>query len=353
MRRALELARQAWGQTHPNPMVGAVITEQGQVVAEGYHAKAGQPHAEVMALRALGRRPSPEAILHVTLEPCCTHGRTPPCVEAIIQAGIRTVVVGAKDPNPQHTGRGIDLLRAQGIQVIEGVLAEECTQLNLIFNHWIVEQRPLVALKIASTMDGKLVLPAEQGKQITSEASRADVHQLRKLFPAIAVSAATVLADNPRLTARTSQGESCGVRFVLDRQFRTAGQKGLHVFQDAFASQTIVVGLAEKLRAADRAWYEAEGIKVWELPGGVEDFWSAWLQRAAKQNLTGILLEAGPRLAATVLAEHLVDYLYVYFAPRLSGLAEEPVWWSDVLATWQGRSQVCGSDLRVDGFWPG
>ena len=197
MRRALELARQAWGRTHPNPMVGAVITEGGRIVAEGFHARAGEPHAEVMALRALGRKPAADAILHVTLEPCCTHGRTPPCVDAILAAGIRTVVIGARDPNPVHAGHGLDLLRAKGVAVVEGVLGEECAELNLIFNHWIARGSPLLALKVAATLDGKLTLPAGQGRAITGPEAAHYVHRLRRLFPAIAVSADTALADNP------------------------------------------------------------------------------------------------------------------------------------------------------------
>jgi len=352
MRRALELARQAWGQTHPNPMVGAVITEQGKVVAEGFHAKAGEPHAEVMALRALGRRPSPDAILHVTLEPCCTHGRTPPCVDAIIQAGLRTVVVGALDPNPLHRGKGIDLLRAKGIQVVTGILAEECAELNLIFNHWITERRPLVALKVASTLDGKLVLPLGQGKRITSVAADAQVHRLRKLYPAIAVSAATVLKDNPRLTARLPEGESCGRRFILDRHFRTAGQRGLNLFQDPYANRTIVVGLASNLSSANRHWYEAEGVTVWELPGDADSFWSTWLTQVASAGLTGVLVEAGPRLAGTVLREGLADYLYAFVAPRLSGVADSPAWFEGFEASWQGRSTAYGVDTCFEGFLP-
>jgi diaminohydroxyphosphoribosylaminopyrimidine deaminase/5-amino-6-(5-phosphoribosylamino)uracil reductase len=352
MRRALELARQAWGKTHPNPMVGAVITENGKIVAEGYHAKAGEPHAEVMALRALGRSPSIDAILHVTLEPCCTHGRTPPCVDAIIKSGVRTVVVGALDPNPLHAGKGLQILREKGIQVVEGILAEECTALNLIFNHWITEKRPLVALKVASTLDGKLVLPAGQGKRITSSAADAEVHQLRKLYPAIAVSAATLLADNSRLTARTAAGESCGYRFVLDRHFRTAGARGMNVFQDAFASRTIVVGLAQHLASANRRWYEAEGIAVWELPGDETNFWKHWQLRLAQESITGVLVEAGPRLAGEVLRQGLADYLYAFVAPRISGVVDSPAWFEGVDQSWVGSSRPIGPDTCFEGFLP-
>ena len=182
MRQALEMARRGWGATHPNPMVGALIVEDEKVVAIGYHAKAGEPHAEVVALKSLGRKPKPDAVLYVTLEPCCTHGRTPPCVDAIIASGIRHVVVGATDPNPAHAGKGLDLLRQNGITVTSGVLADEANDLNLIFNHWITHQRPLIALKLASTADFRLVHAEKTIRTISSQSSRTDVHQWRKLF---------------------------------------------------------------------------------------------------------------------------------------------------------------------------
>ena len=351
MRRALELARQAWGQTHPNPMVGAVITEDGKIVGEGFHAKAGEPHAEVMALRSLGRKPGPDAILHVTLEPCCTHGRTPPCVEAIIQAGFRTVVIGALDPNPAHAGKGLDLLRAAGIKVTEGVLGEECEDLNLIFNHWITTQRPLMALKVASTLDGKLVLAPGEGKQITGAAAQADVHQWRRLFPAIAVSADTLLADNPRLTSRGPDGEFCPIRFVLDRTFKSAGRAGLNLFQDHHRSRTIVVGLGALARKSDLAWYEAEGITVWALSGEWEEFLDAWAERCAAEGLTAVLIEAGPRLSSALLQGAFADYLFAYVSPRLRGDPDSPVWFEGAeLPIVAVRTSALGQDALFRGY---
>jgi len=349
MRRALELARQAWGRTHPNPMVGAVITEGGQIVAEGFHAKAGEPHAEVMALRALGRKPAADAVLHVTLEPCCTHGRTPPCVDAILASGLRTVVVGARDPNPAHAGHGLELLRAKGVAVVEGVLGEECAALNLIFNHWIIRGTPLLALKVASTLDGKLTLPAGQGRAITGPESQTYVHRLRRLFPAIAVSADTALADNPRLTSRGDDGETCPVRFVLDRHFKTAGHTGLNLFQDAHRTRTIVVGLGSSAKKSDLAWYEAEGIKVWALVGDEDAFLKVWAERCAQEKIIGVLIEAGPRLASAVLAAGSVDYLYAFVAPR-TGDPEAPCWHDGVALPVGGlRTSLIGVDALYQG----
>ena len=349
MRRALELARQAWGRTHPNPMVGAVIAEGGRIVAEGFHAKAGEPHAEVMALRALGRQPAADAVLYVTLEPCCTHGRTPPCVEAILAAGIRTVVVGARDPNPAHAGHGLDLLRSKGVTVVEGVLGDECAELNLIFNHWIVRGAPLLALKVASTLDGKLTLPAGQGRAITGPESRAYVHRLRRLYPAIAVSADTALADNPQLTSRGDDGETCPVRFVLDRHFKTAGRAGLNLFQDAHRSRTIVVGLGSSAKKADLAWYEAEGVKVWSLVGDEASFLKVWAERCAQEKIVGVLIEAGPRLASAMLASGSADYLYAFLAPR-TGDPETSSWHDGVSLPIGGlRVSLVGSDALYQG----
>jgi len=330
-------------------MVGAVITEGGRIVAEGFHAKAGEPHAEVMALRALGRKPAADAVLHVTLEPCCTHGRTPPCVDAILAAGFRTVVVGARDPNPAHAGHGLELLRAKGVAVVEGVLGEECAELNLIFNHWITRGAPLIALKVAATLDGKLTLPAGQGRAITGPAAQAYVHRLRRLFPAIAVSADTALADNPRLTARGDDGETCPVRFVLDRHFKTAGRTGLNLFQDAHRTRTIVVGLGAAAKKSDLAWYEAEGVQVWSLVGDEVSFLQVWAERCAQEKITGVLVEAGPRLAASLLATGAADYLYAFVAPR-SGDPMAPGWQDGVtLPAGLLRASLVGSDALYQG----
>ncbi|HVU38461.1 MAG TPA: bifunctional diaminohydroxyphosphoribosylaminopyrimidine deaminase/5-amino-6-(5-phosphoribosylamino)uracil reductase RibD, partial [Opitutales bacterium] len=202
MSRALEAARRGWGDTHPNPMVGALIVENGRVVADGFHARAGEPHAEIIALRNLGRAPAPGATMYVTLEPCSTTGRTPPCTEAIIQAGLKRIAVGAADPNPQHAGQGLEILRRAGIEVISGVLAEDCADLNLIFNHWIISQTPFLAGKIATTLDGRVGTRTRQSKWITGAAARRDAMRWRRLFPAVGVGAGTVLADDPQLTSR-------------------------------------------------------------------------------------------------------------------------------------------------------
>ena len=315
MARALELARRAWGQTHPNPMVGAVIVEQGRIVAEGWHHAAGQPHAEIEALKALGRPPAAGATIYVTLEPCSTCGRTGACTDAIIQAGIQHVVVGATDPNPDHAGQGLQLLREAGIDVIEGVLADACTDLNLIFNHWIVRQTPFLAAKMATTLDGKFAAANGHSKWVTGEAARADVMQWRRYFPAIAVSAQTALADDPSLTSRRA-GETtwCPQRFVLDRTLQTAAALDrLQLYNDAHAGHTTVVCR----ETADPAAFKAKGLTVWQLPevDGHLDL-LAFRRRCAEAQLQGVYIEPGPTLATALIERQSIDYLFHYLAPK-------------------------------------
>ncbi|MBL9215260.1 MAG: bifunctional diaminohydroxyphosphoribosylaminopyrimidine deaminase/5-amino-6-(5-phosphoribosylamino)uracil reductase RibD [Opitutaceae bacterium] len=318
MRRALAVARRAWGDTHPNPMVGALVVEDGVVVAEGYHARAGEAHAEVSALRALGRRPRPGAVLYVTLEPCSTHGRTPPCTDAIAAAGLRRVVVGASDPNPAHAGRGYELLRASGIEVITGVLADECADLNLIFNHWITTGGPLLAAKSGVTLDGKVATRTGDSKWITGEAARADGHRWRRLFPAIAVGAGTVRADNPRLTARYAGVEWCPWRFVFDGLLRTVTDKMVpNIYTDEFRERTIVVttphggmGYVRKLNAM--------GVNAWVLPSQSPKVnFADFRRRCAEQGIPGVFFEGGAQLLSEMLIARELDYLFTYHAPVL------------------------------------
>jgi diaminohydroxyphosphoribosylaminopyrimidine deaminase / 5-amino-6-(5-phosphoribosylamino)uracil reductase len=318
MARALALARQGWGCTHPNPMVGAVIVEDGRVVAEGFHRAAGEPHAEINALRALGRKPQAGATLYVTLEPCCTQGRTPPCTDAIVEAGIARVVVGATDPNPAHAGHGYELLRAAGVEVVTGVRAAECEDLNLIFNHAIAKGRPLFAAKSGVTLDGKVATRTGDSKWITGDAARADAHRWRRLFPAIAVGAGTVRADNPRLTARLGTEEWCPWRFVFDGLLRTVTDKAMPgVYTDEFRERTIVVttahgglGYVRKLNAL--------GVKTWVLGSNSPKVnFGDFRQRCGAEGITGVFFEGGAQLVSELLAARELDYLFVYQAPVL------------------------------------
>ena len=321
MRRALALAHSVWGATHPNPMVGAVIVEDGHVVAEGATAPDGGPHAERLALLNRGKTPRPGATLYVTMEPCSTQGRTGACTDAIIASGIKHVVVGAPDPNPAHAGRGFEVLRAAGIEVITGVLERECHDLNLVFNHWITTNGPLIAGKAAATLDGKIACRTGESKWITNEASRADVHRWRRLFPGIAVGAMTILKDNPQLTARRpGEEEWCPLRFVFDGLLRTVLDKNLpDVFTDKYRDRTIVVttphgglGYVRKLREM--------GITVWTFESATQRVsFADFRKKCAEERISGVLVEGGAQLISEFLRAKQLDYLFAYHAPILFG----------------------------------
>lgn len=319
MRRAIALARQSWGRTHPNPLVGSVIVEDGEIVAEGFHAKDGGPHAERVALAALGRPPKPGATIYVTLEPCSTHGRTGACCDAIRTAGIKRVVIGATDPNPVHAGHGLEVLRAAGIEVTAGMLAAECADLNLIFNHWITTGGPLLAAKVAVTLDGKIACRTGESRWITGESARADVHAWRRYFPGIAAGAMTILKDNPKLTARTSDGETwCPLRFVFDGLLRTVSDAHLpHVYTDEYRERTVVVttphggmGYVRKLRDL--------GVKVWVLDSPTQRVnFVDFRKRCAEEKVTGVYFEGGAQLVSELVRSRQLDYLFTYRAPVL------------------------------------
>ncbi len=359
MGRALALARRGWGRTHPNPMVGALIVEDGAVVAEGFHEKDGGPHAERVALTALGRRPKPGATLYVTLEPCSTVGRTGACTTALIESGIKRVVVGATDPNPVHAGHGFALLRAAGIEVIPGVLEPACSDLNIIFNHWITEGRPLFAGKAAITMDGRTACRTGDSRWITGETARADVHVWRRLFPAIAVGAGTLASDNPRLTARVEgEPEWSPVRFIFDGLLRSVVDQAMpRVYTDEFRQRTIVVttrhggdGYVRKLK--DR------GVQVWLCDSPTQRVGLAeFRQRCTEAKITGVLFEGGPRLMSQSLQERALDYFFAYRAPlilgddkakpMLSGLRTETL--AQALRFDRVRHQILGDDVLTWG----
>ena len=315
MQRAIALAAQAWGETHPNPMVGALIVESGQVVAEGWHHASGQPHAEIEALRALGRPPKPDAVLYVTLEPCSTCGRTGACTDAILESGIRQVVVGATDPNPAHAGAGFARLREAGVKVITGVCEDACEDLNLIFNHIITRQSPMFAMKLALTLDGKFAAASGASQWVTGSAARADVMRWRRYFPAIAVGVGTALADNPQLTSRIDETVWCPQRFILDRALLSASAD-LKMFSDAYVDRTTVV-CGESADPERKAMLEARGIQLLTLPEKESHLdllaWKRWLWDA---EIPAVYIEAGPGLASGLIESGILDYSFIYQAPK-------------------------------------
>ncbi len=317
MRRAIELAMRGWGKTHPNPMVGCVLVEEDGVTAEGFHEKDGGPHAERVAIASLMRNPGPGATLYATMEPCSTGGRTGACTDTIVAAGIKRVVVGALDPNPEHAGRGFEVLRHAGVEVVAGVLEAECSDLNLIYNHWITQRGPLLAGKLAATLDGRIATRSGESKWITGEAARGDVHRWRRLFPAIAVGAGTIMTDNPSLTARVEGAPvECPVRFVFDGRLRSVVERNMPgVYCDEFSGRTIVVttqhggeGYVRKLRE------RGVGVWVFESSTGRVPF-EQFRARCAAERICGVLFEGGSQLLSLALIERELDYLFMYHAP--------------------------------------
>ncbi|MFQ5893234.1 MAG: bifunctional diaminohydroxyphosphoribosylaminopyrimidine deaminase/5-amino-6-(5-phosphoribosylamino)uracil reductase RibD [Nitrospinota bacterium] len=317
MRRALELAEGGRGRTSPNPMVGAVLLKEGRLVGEGFHARAGEPHAEVGALRAAGPKAA-GATLYVTLEPCVHHGRTPPCVEAILEARVARVVIGMHDVNPSVAGRGVRRLVEAGVAVEVGVLGEECRRLNAPYETWMVERRPFVCLKAAASLDGKIATYRGASRWISTEASRRRVHALRNEMDAVMVGAGTVVRDDPALTVRLVDGEvRQPARIVVDSTLRIPLTSRLLSERPEVATLVATTGKAPPER---REAIEAVGREVLVLPerAGRVDL-TALMATLAGRAVVSLLLEGGGQLNAAMLEAGLVDKVLVVVAPMLIG----------------------------------
>ena len=318
MRLALRLARRAYGQTSPNPLVGAVLVKRGEILGRGWHHQAGQPHAEIEALRDAERRgkSAQGATLYVTLEPCCTHGRTPPCTDAILRHGIRRVVVAATDPNPQHAGHGFEILRAAGIGVTTGVLAAESARMNESFNHWIVHRTPFVTVKSALTLDGKIATAAGESKWITGELARQEVMRLRAGADAILVGVGTVLADDPALTVRTGKTVQSRRRIVLDTRARTP--LGAKLVTDEFAAlTTVVVGESAPRRRVQSLAKRVRVLTVPEQHGHID--LAPLLPLLGADGLTSLLVEGGGEVNASFLLGGHAHRVAFFYAPKILG----------------------------------
>ncbi len=300
LRAALREAARGVGRTSPNPAVGAAIVRGGRIVARGFHRAAGQPHAEIEALRAL-KHPAQArgATMYVTLEPCSTHGRTGPCTEAIREAGLARVVVGATDPNPAHAGRGLQVLRDAGIEIRSGVLTDECTRLNQPFNKWIVTGLPWVIAKAALTLDGRLARPPGEDRWLSGPAARAHAHRLRAQVDAILIGAGTVRADNPRLTVRGVPGADPTRqpwRVVLSRSGDLPREA--HLFTDEWRERTLVF--------RDRPLPEV-------------------LRALGERQVTSVLIEGGGDVLGQAFDAGVVDAVQFYFTPWIAGGPVEAV----------------------------
>jgi diaminohydroxyphosphoribosylaminopyrimidine deaminase / 5-amino-6-(5-phosphoribosylamino)uracil reductase len=356
MRRCLELARQAAGQTAPNPLVGAVIVQNagqgaesmGEIIGEGFHPKAGQPHAEVFALRAAGEQ-ARGAIAYVNLEPCSHYGRTPPCANALIEAGVAKVVVGMVDPNPQVAGTGIERLRQAGIEVVVGVEEAACQELNEAFVYRIQHQRSLGILKYAMTLDGKIATTTGHSAWITSAAARTLVHQVRSGCDAVVIGGNTARRDNPHLTSH-GQGHH-PLRVVMSRTLDLPLEANL--WQTAIAP-TVVFTEAGANPQVQQALM-AQGVELVELAALTP---AAVMSHLYDRGFLSVLWECGGQLAAAAIADGVIQKVMAFVAPKIIGGAIAPSPIGDLGLTTMDQAweleriqwRTIGVDLLMEGY---
>ncbi len=314
MSLALELAKRGCGHTSPNPMVGCVIVKDNKIIGKGYHRRYGELHAERNALASCTESAS-GAVMYVTLEPCCHYGKTPPCTEAVIDSGVKKVVIGSHDPNPLVSGKGAEILRSHGIEVVEGVLKDECDRLNRVFFHYIQNKTPYVVMKYAMTMDGKIAAHTGASKWITGEEARKNVHEDRNRYSAIMVGVNTVINDNPSLTCRIENGEN-PVRIICDTNLRTPPAS-----QVVATAKTVRTIIATAVGDEKRTYpYLKAGCEIMTLPllGGHIDL-NTLMKKLGEIKIDSILLEGGGTLNWAALSNGIVNLVQCYIAPKLLG----------------------------------
>jgi diaminohydroxyphosphoribosylaminopyrimidine deaminase/5-amino-6-(5-phosphoribosylamino)uracil reductase len=356
MRQALRLAARGRGTTRPNPMVGALVVRRGRVVATGYHHRAGESHAEALALAAAGAA-ARGGTLYVTLEPCAHHGRTPPCADAVAAAGVARVVAAMADPNPLVNGRGFKRLRGAGITVDVGMREAEARRLNEAYVKFITARRPFVILKMAMSLDGKIATQSGESRWITGEESRRAVDRLRAECDAVMIGVGTALRDNPGLTVRSGRGAiatctAAPLRIVADSRARTPVESKLL----SLPGRALIV-TGDRAPAARRRRLEQAGAEVLSLPGDRVDL-AALMAALGERGITSVLLEGGGELAAGALAAKIVDKVVFFIAPKIIGGdgAPGPVRGAGIerLAdAWQLREVTMrrsGPDIRIEGY---
>lgn len=356
MRMALELAARGAGRVSPNPMVGAVVVKDHQVLGRGYHHAVGGPHAEVHALDEAGEN-ARDATLYVTLEPCHHQGRTPPCTGRILEAGIRRVVAAMEDPNPDVTGGGNDFLRSRGVDVECGICRREALKLNESFVKFMRQKRPFVVLKLAATLDGCLATRTGDARWVTGPEARARGHQLRHQMDAIMVGAGTVSADDPRLTTRLEVGEGKDpIRIILDTGLRLPADR--KVFNSSSPVPTwLVCGPDVDKAAVDTI--QARGIHVLPTPlkNGRIDL-NVLMETLGGMNVTSLLIEGGGQVAGSALAADIVDKIVFFYAPKILGGNDGipmfggsgPDLMRDALDIDHVRVSRVGADIMVEGY---
>ncbi|WP_456432455.1 bifunctional diaminohydroxyphosphoribosylaminopyrimidine deaminase/5-amino-6-(5-phosphoribosylamino)uracil reductase RibD [Thermosulfuriphilus sp.] len=320
MKKALSLGHRGLGRTSPNPPVGAVVVKEGRIIGRGYHQRAGEPHAEIHALREAGPE-AQGATIYVTLEPCNHYGKTPPCTQAILKAGIRRVVVGLRDPNPKAAG-GLEFLRAQGLEVKSGILAEECLRLVRFFVRSVTSGRPWILAKIAQSLDGRIATHTGDSKWITTQETRRHAHRLRNIFDAILVGIGTILADNPRLTCRLPQGRDPH-RIILDSHLRTPQEA--RILNLTSSARTIII-CGPEAPAEKEAALRAKGAEVIRVKGSREKGLDLpeILDHLRQRGIISVLVEGGARIHGSFFDAGLVDEIAFYYGPMIIGGQRAP-----------------------------
>ncbi len=348
------MALKAQFQTEPNPVVGALLVDSsGEIIGEGFHEKAGMPHAEVMALQGIARVPE-DATLFVTLEPCNHQGRTPPCTDLIIEKNVRKLVVGCSDPNPKVAGQGMRRLKENGIAVKSGVCEQECRNINRVFNKHILHQLPYVTVKAAASLDGRIAMPSGESKWITEEPARARGHQLRSQHQAIAVGSRTLIHDNPRLSDRISEHPRQPVRIVYSSCGRIPFDSDFVRIKE---SRRILLA-GNRIKTSTLKELKAEGIDVMVADSPVPRIkWS--MERLYQEGLCSLLLEGGAELVASFIKEGMMDQLLLFLSGKIIGNADAPAWpgelgidaLKDVPKIRFDKIERLGNDLLITGFF--
>ena len=351
MRLAIELAMKGCGNVAPNPMVGAVIVKDGQVIGKGYHRKYGDLHAERNALRNCAQNTA-GATMYVTLEPCCHYGKQPPCTEAIVNAKISKVVIGSRDPNPLVSGKGVRYLKENGIEVVEDFLKEECDKINYVFFHFIKTGLPYVVMKYAMTIDGKIATGTGDSKWVTGEKARKHVHEDRHRYTGIMVGVGTVLADNPELTCRIPGGKS-PIRIICDTNLKTPID--CRIVKGANEVQVIIATASndkEKIKE-----YEGLGCKVINVPRKGEHIDLCKLMpKLGKIGIDSILLEGGGKLNWSAIEDNIVNRVQAYISTKIVGgeKAHSPVGgiginkMSDAILLKNSEIKIYGDDILIE-----
>jgi len=357
MNRALELAAQTLGRTSPNPVVGAVVVNNGEIVGEGYHHQAGTPHAEVHALRAAGPR-ARGATVYVTLEPCSHHGRTPPCANALTEAGIKRAVIATPDPNPLVAGQGLRILEEAGIETTVGVLRAEAVRLNQFFFKYIKTRHPYVTIKSAMTLDGKIACASGDSRWVSGEESRQLVHQMRNVYDAIMVGIGTVLKDDPLLNTRLeNQTSRDPVRVIIDSKLELPLNS--QIAKTSSRQKTLVFCNTEN-EADKKELLKQTGIEVIELSNAGDILpLSEVLDELGRRELCSLLVEGGAEINASLIENGLADKIHLFIAPKIVGGRSAPtpvggngaLLMKDAVHLYDLETAPCGQDILLTGYF--